>query len=236
MFRYSRRILFVITLTLLVWVFIRRQPIFVDVTFRNDGLESGRTAHSNSLLSSGLAEDLGVRPQRQTSTTGEEIEKSIHVAILSFMKYGDAATQFLRRKRSNFEKLSLAHRSLADTIQYSQHFQTADHAVKINAGFAERVASNARNIYRFTLPTDVPEEANEYGDVLLPYTMTNDVFGLLIRDWSQELQTERDRMFPPVLDALELHFASLGGEKKILVPGFGLGRLAHEIAEKDKRM
>lgn len=53
-----------------------------------------------------------------------------------------------------------------------------------------------------------------------------------VRDWTTEGAAERDACYAPLLDALEAHFpdASTRGQKKVLVPGCGLGRLAMEIA------
>ena len=53
-----------------------------------------------------------------------------------------------------------------------------------------------------------------------------------VRDWTKEGVSEREACYKPLLEALEAHFpdASTRGEKKVLVPGCGLGRLAMEIA------
>jgi hypothetical protein len=205
-FRYSRLAIVVLPL-LLVWLSIRR-PILAGVTSRNEGAE--RVKNAPILLS--------------------EREKSIQIAMFSYMKYGDAASELLNRKRSRFDKLSMAHRSLADTIGYSQHFQTADRSVQANADFAERVAANARDIYGLTLPaTDILELSHE--DV---FQVVDDAFGHLVRDWSRESRTERSQVFPPILDALKRHLANVREETRILVPGFGLGRLAHEIVEQGR--
>jgi len=55
-------------------------------------------------------------------------------------------------------------------------------------------------------------------------------FAHIVRDWTKEGSEERKQVFPPILDALKRSFANIDGEKKVLVPGSGLGRLAHEIA------
>ncbi|EKD02723.1 hypothetical protein A1Q2_02953 [Trichosporon asahii var. asahii CBS 8904] len=53
-----------------------------------------------------------------------------------------------------------------------------------------------------------------------------------VRDWTKEGASEREACYKPLLEALEAHFpdVSTRGEKKVLVPGCGLGRLAMEIA------
>jgi hypothetical protein len=50
-----------------------------------------------------------------------------------------------------------------------------------------------------------------------------------VRDWSAEGHGERDALFPPILKALEKDFDDKA-ERRVLVPGCGLGRLAYEVA------
>lgn len=56
---------------------------------------------------------------------------------------------------------------------------------------------------------------------------------MLVRDWSEEGQQERELTYGPLIDALERGFSQVGfqdrGKLNVLVPGAGLGRLAYEI-------
>lgn len=53
-----------------------------------------------------------------------------------------------------------------------------------------------------------------------------------MRDWSAEGKSERDALFPPILEALKKEFPERDGPEPldVLVPGCGLARLAYEIA------
>ncbi|KAJ7066398.1 N2227-domain-containing protein [Mycena amicta] len=57
----------------------------------------------------------------------------------------------------------------------------------------------------------------------------------LVRDWSTEGKPERDACYLPMTDALLAHFAHVPEEERrnlrVLVPGAGLGRLAHDVAK-----
>jgi carnosine N-methyltransferase len=64
---------------------------------------------------------------------------------------------------------------------------------------------------------------------------TMQVLKHFVRDWSEEGKSERDALFPPILDALKREFPdrsrNAGHEPiDVLVPGSGLARLAYEIA------
>ena len=54
---------------------------------------------------------------------------------------------------------------------------------------------------------------------------------MLVRDWSEDGQKERDTCYKPILDELErLYPPVIRSSKKVLVPGAGLGRLAYDVA------
>ena len=75
-------------------------------------------------------------------------------------------------------------------------------------------------------------EANgRYGDG----TTVNQCLKHFVRDWSDDGSHERVETFPRVLRTLEGLFPgrSQRSAPKVLVPGSGLGRIAHEIAALD---
>lgn len=52
----------------------------------------------------------------------------------------------------------------------------------------------------------------------------------MVRDWSDDGREERAKLLEPILGALAKEFPNGGVGKNVLVPGAGLGRLAHEIS------
>lgn len=52
-----------------------------------------------------------------------------------------------------------------------------------------------------------------------------------MRDWSREGEAEREKLLKPILNTLRKEFPIDGFGKHILVPGSGLGRLAHELSK-----
>jgi len=51
-----------------------------------------------------------------------------------------------------------------------------------------------------------------------------------VRDWSDFGREEREACYSPILEVLGREFPEGRGEKKVLIPGCGLGRLAMEVA------
>ncbi|KAK7434194.1 hypothetical protein VKT23_020324 [Stygiomarasmius scandens] len=109
----------------------------------------------------------------------------------------------------------------SQAIGYNTHFEDARSRARSNAKFLDKVADYARETYGFSSGDITDTARHEY---------VADFLAHVSRDWSSEGSQERATIFPPILDALKDGLAGLKGEKKVLVPGFGLGRLAHEIA------
>lgn len=64
-------------------------------------------------------------------------------------------------------------------------------------------------------------------------THTSHALKHMVRDWSVDGHAEREATFPYILDAVARHLDERqddDGDYNVLVPGAGLGRLAHEIA------
>jgi len=93
----------------------------------------------------------------------------------------------------------------------------------VNARFAAQVAAFAADRYGW------PVEMQEVEDSSVDFGLVDMAFNHLSRDWSAQGQPERAQVFPPILKALREEFPE-SQNKRVLVPGCGLGRLAHEIA------
>lgn len=224
MLRLFKRLAFVLALMLALVYFLPHPRILLDIAGWNTHPEAPSLHFAPP-------------PVRETPTQiqiplalNPETENSIRTAILSFVRYSPSTSEFFRRKRARFDKLSDAHRSLADAIGYSQHFEAVQPASDINADFALRVAAHAIQFYN--LPSDFTSSPADDEESLLPWEFVNDALDHLLRDWSEESLAERTRVFPPIFSALEHHLVGAPGKQRILLPGFGLGRLAHEIADR----
>lgn len=162
-------------------------------------------------------------PQPLAMKSLSEPRHSILNAITACSHYLHTTQEIIARKRTRFERLPASQRPLAQAIGYDVQFSDAQASAEVNAGFMSEVAKYARELYGFA----DGEEANE-----IRYEIADDLMGHLVRDWTEDGAAERAQIFPPILDALKtgLPPSNLSDKMKILVPGFGMGRLAHEIA------
>lgn len=144
--------------------------------------------------------------------------------INSFEQYSLLAEQVLQRKHARYAKQTPAQKAMSNKLGYPAHFEKARKGIEVNARFSEQIAQIARETYH-TGPYSLENEDDaDFGLVDL-------VFAHLSRDWSTQGATERQAVFPPVLDRLDQHFVSNGRGKRVLVPGSGLGRLASDVAD-----
>jgi hypothetical protein len=159
--------------------------------------------------------------QKIVQKTLSSKQVSILSSITAFSRYLENALDKVTIRKEKFGLLPAHQRPLAKAIGYSSHFENARTRARYNAKFLSSVADYAREIYGFD-PEDETSTAH--------YEYVFDFLGHMVRDWSAEGKHERDTVFPPILNALRDGLAGIKEEKRVLVPGFGLGRLAHEIA------
>ena len=148
--------------------------------------------------------------------------QSILTTITALEHYGEHTTSVLARKHARFARLPAAHAPYAAAIDYAGQFTRADALVPVNAAVLSAIAGTARAAYGF--------EADEV-TVRVRNEIVGDLVGHLVRDWSAEGREERERVIRPIVDALRGALPKNSQDQfRILVPGAGLGRLAHEIA------
>ena len=181
----------------------------------------------------------------------------LSIAIRSFSSYSHAQGRALTRKWAAFDRMSRTHRRLGAQLGWKDTLARAEDAVEVNAAVADELAALGLEQARCEgIPVGLRSRlaGREDGRVVEvcwlslvppPLVPPSDSLGLIlvlqrcslqtlkhfVRDWSHEGKSERDALFPPVLDALRAEFGDGEREgKKVLVPGCGLGRLAHDIA------
>ncbi|KAI0060029.1 N2227-domain-containing protein [Artomyces pyxidatus] len=209
------------------WSVLRKGPLTIAINIPSgvDVQINGVPPQSHgSSSSSSNSVPPRVPSSKNTKSARRDAPKSsgpVVTAITAFHHYSHSALQHITHRRARFDKLPEEHLPLADAIGYTQHFSDQERGVKANAPLFRAIADNARELYGYT----AGEQAEE-----VHYELVSDFMGHVVRDWSEEGAAERARIFPPILQALRRELAGVVGPKRVLVPGFGLGRLAHEIA------
>ncbi|GAA6018443.1 hypothetical protein JCM10207_000896 [Rhodosporidiobolus poonsookiae] len=146
------------------------------------------------------------------------------VAIRSFSDYTSSQQAALHHKHLAYARMPRVHRAIGAKLRWKETLERAEDAVELNSRVTDALAGLGREQAR--------RDGSPYGLRSKLHTEQGRVVETLkhfVRDWSAEGKSERDALFPPILDALTGEYSEREG-KKVLVPGCGLGRLAYEIA------
>lgn len=121
-------------------------------------------------------------------------------------------------------------------MKYQQNFNEARRLLKENAVVCEDIVNVALAFYGIS-QHELDVFSQGYPDTKAKglRTSISQAFKHLVRDWSAEGHPERDATFPYILRNLEQLLPSPTNQtqdpvQKVLIPGAGLGRLAHEVA------
>lgn len=148
-------------------------------------------------------------------------------AIDSYMGYGKFAQELNAIRRTNYQKLPLAHTLISERLHYTQKLLNLESAIDVNQRLASLIADNGKAAY--------PETTRHYDlgevDADADFAQVRTELTHFVRDWSSVGAAERLALFPPIVYALKVAFNGDGEGKKVLVPGAGLARLALAISD-----
>ncbi|KAK9236949.1 N2227-like protein-domain-containing protein [Lipomyces kononenkoae] len=145
-------------------------------------------------------------------------------AVAGLQNYVSEMKQVASRRRLLFSRMSARHQRLAKATGYSRRLQDIDKAVTGNGEITARIAKLAErdfNVTRAELLHSRPVRNARVIELLKHF----------VRDWSEVGDQERSLTFPPILDALQAEFGNDIVQKRVLVPGAGVGRLAYDISQ-----
>lgn len=159
-------------------------------------------------------------------------------AVTAYKSYQKVSKSAARKMRTTFHSgLQKSGRTklIAGQIGYAKKLERLERAIEVNA-----LVSGA--IFRFATANEASLNGNgesagwvtEDAHVgVEDHAKVREALNHFVRDWSEEGRRERGQAFGLVLDALKRLESEVGrrGEKRVLVPGAGLGRLAWEISQ-----
>ena len=138
-------------------------------------------------------------------------------AYNAYAQYRQLSANQLAHMRASYAFVGRAHKRIGYEIGYPTKLNTLHELTQVNAKITDGIAELAVPEVK-AWPTNV-------GSADLARTC--EALKHFMRDWSLEGALERDRIFSPILDVLKLDSAS---DKRVLIPGAGLCRLAWEVS------
>lgn len=138
--------------------------------------------------------------------------------------YKDKAFSLVRRRYALFAKMASHHRQIATEVGYLDRLYSIESKIASNSVVINALAKYARKKYSirdYELRSARP----------VPNSHVVELLHQFVRDWSHELDPERNELFEPLLASLSNEFcAESRPQKRVLVPGSGLARAAYEIS------
>ncbi|XP_021945760.1 carnosine N-methyltransferase isoform X2 [Folsomia candida] len=164
-----------------------------------------------------------------------EAERNHYKKIVNtFRTYGNHIYKKLGGTRNYLKSLPTEHQRLL--TNYRKHLHDIKRCVEENQNLCilmtleeSHLFENQHEVYPTKKMKQAPPEPTNYD-----YEKVQAIFKQIVRDWSNDGQEERDTCYKPIIEEVEREFQKTKNEDgispiKILVPGAGLGRLAHEL-------
>lgn len=151
-------------------------------------------------------------------------------AVKSIQQYSSNSKKLNDRRRRLFKLMSWRQQKLCDEAGYARRLNNIDVAINRNQKFLNRVVTFALETYELRHHHFDNLGQGTSNTSSLNYRVI-EALGHYIRDWCQEGSAELDSLISKVISDLNriipLHQRS---RTCIVVPGSGLGRIAHEVA------
>lgn len=153
-----------------------------------------------------------------------ENRQSILNEVAALDAYLDRANSLVRRRYAFFSKMPPHHRQLATDVGYISRLESIEKRIASNSLIIGELAKFAKFRYKikdYELRSARPVSNSHIIELLYHF----------VRDWSQELATERGELFKPLIASLAREFSpETRPYVRVLVPGSGLARAAYEIS------
>ncbi|KAF2416956.1 N2227-domain-containing protein [Tothia fuscella] len=159
-------------------------------------------------------------------------------ALHGLYRYEYGCLADLEQWKTTYDGISAEQKKvICEATSHEKRFELFRENQIRNQAIIKRVLANAMRFYEISM-----EELNwfiteeEDGEILFNPYGVSDILNHLVRDWSSGGPHKRDLGSEPILETLSALYPDREPHvkpKRILVPGAGVGRLAHEIAHLD---
>ena len=158
------------------------------------------------------------------SKTATDGHFSLNRAYQSFARYSQLSADELSRMQASYSTLGRKHKRLGYNIGYPTKLDRLKEVTHLNSEITKRISELARSEFELDRGAVVRLGSGDLGRV-------RESLKHFVRDWSEQGAEERGEIFNPILDVLREIEPDGRTNKKVIVPGSGLGRLAWEISE-----
>ncbi|KAI8931810.1 hypothetical protein NX059_011447 [Plenodomus lindquistii] len=155
-------------------------------------------------------------------------------ALFGFSKYRERNMAEVDRWRSLYKNVGKKQKqTLEKVVQYEKKLDNTEELILVNEAVCKNIVATAMQYYDISSKelNDHMLEAEKAGRQADKTSVTQ-TLKHFVRDWAEEGTKERGEAFPCILSTLSGLKSEFPGSKplKVLLPGSGVGRLGHEVA------
>lgn len=164
------------------------------------------------------------------SQEDQELERRHYISVVkAFQAYEKNMLMRIERYRKDLETLDQHYQALL-LPEYGTKLGRIEECSQANQIFLKASVQSHYKVIQEELAS-ISKESNRLNNEREQENIRS-LLRQMARDWSDEGREEREATYEPILKMLKDHFDDLNDrrERKVLVPGAGLGRLVYEIA------
>ncbi|KIV91567.1 hypothetical protein PV10_06091 [Exophiala mesophila] len=164
-----------------------------------------------------------------------EVKERLLDALYDFSDYEQGVLEHIERIQWLYTQFTPddEKETLERVIGYSTSFARVKRLIAHNSGICQDIVASGLATYGLE-QSELNDhiQARRSNERKVDRGAVSQALKHLVRDWAPQGDNERNSAFPLILDTILEHFPSTltRDQVQVLVPGAGLGRLAHEIA------
>ncbi|KAJ4496716.1 N2227-like protein-domain-containing protein [Lentinula lateritia] len=147
---------------------------------------------------------------------------SVQTSSAAYSKYRSLSLDELSRMRASYALIGRTHKRIGYELGYTKKLDRLAELIQVNAKATDDIVTVMRRTYAQELSVS---------SATLCLSRIREALKQFVRDWSDAGSSERSVIFQPILSAVSTLPAPSRSRSRVLVPGSGLGRLAHEISQ-----
>ncbi|KXG51579.1 uncharacterized protein PGRI_089720 [Penicillium griseofulvum] len=152
-------------------------------------------------------------------------------ALHGYTAYKDKSLAEVNRWRNLYKNVPKQQRKLLEsTVHYTRKLNTAEHLFETNSEITRSIVDYGLSFYNISqseLDEFIQESETQQRSV--DRTSVSQGMKHFVRDWADEGDEERQQSFGCILKSLAQTPRAKDKPLRVLLPGSGLGRLAHEV-------
>ncbi|KAJ3730354.1 N2227-domain-containing protein [Lentinula raphanica] len=162
---------------------------------------------------------------------------SVQTSSTAYSNYSALSLNELSRMRASYMSVGRTHKRIGYEIGYPKKLDKLSELIHLNSKITDGIASVMTRTYSQELSSssirwsEIRHTAIDNHVDPASLSRIRELLKHFVRDWSDAGLSERSIIFEPILSVLSTLSTTVRSQKRVLVPGSGLNRLAYDISQ-----